>query len=251
MSTRPSIGEYLISSRSFAEYTAMFALDPGDLGGRVLDCPGGAASFTATACAQGIDAIAVDPVYATAGEELVERVHAEVQRGAAWARQRPEAYVWEQYGGPDAHTRVREESAATFAADLRAHPERYHPGSLPALPFATASADLVLSSHLLFTYADRLDRAFHLAALVEMARVARRQVRVYPLVDHTGAPLADLVAALVGDLAAGGVRARVQEVDYEFQRGARHVLVLDPARTAPIPAGPRTGDRAADAPGEA
>ena len=37
------------------------------------------------------------------------------------------------------------------------------------------------SSHLLFSYADRLDRAFHVASLRELARVGR-EVRVFPLV---------------------------------------------------------------------
>ena len=58
------IGEYLVSARSFAEYRALFGLTDGDLRGSVLDCPGGAAGFTATACARGVDARAVDPVYA-------------------------------------------------------------------------------------------------------------------------------------------------------------------------------------------
>ena len=41
------IGPYLVSARSAAEYRAMFALTDDDLRGRVLDCPGGGASFTA------------------------------------------------------------------------------------------------------------------------------------------------------------------------------------------------------------
>jgi hypothetical protein len=48
--------------------------------------------------------------------------------------------------------------------------------------------DLVLSSHLLITYADLLDAGFHLAALLEPARVGR-EACVYPLVDQDGRPL--------------------------------------------------------------
>ena len=229
---RASIGDYLITTRSFAEYTAMFALTDADLAGRVLDCPGGGASFTATACARGVDALAVDPVYATPAEQLVASLERERERGSAWMRERSEHYVWDFFADPADHARVRAESARTFAADLRAHPERYVAAALPHLPLADASVDLVLSSYLLFTYADRLDRSFHLAALVEMARVARGQVRVYPLVDQTGAALDDLVAGLITDLAGVGLHASVHEVGYEVQRGARHVLVVDhePAR---------------------
>jgi hypothetical protein len=230
---RASIGDYLISARSFAEYAAMFALTEADLRGSVVDCPGGGASFTATACARGADAVAVDPVYAVPPEQLIARLDAELERGHAWARERADAYVWAFYGDFAGHAHLRERSARLFTADLRAHPERYVPASLPALPFADASVDLMLSSHLLFTYADRLDAAFHLAALRELARIARRQVRVYPLVDQAGQAPEDLVGTLLADLTADGLRAKVVEVDYEFQRGARHMLVVD-VTNAPI-----------------
>jgi hypothetical protein len=83
----------------------------------------------------------------------------------------------------------------------------------------------VLSSHLLFTYADRLDAEFHLAALVELARVGR-DVRIYPLVDQAGGPLPDLLRTLADGLAAAGLHADAVEVDHEFQRGARSMLRL-------------------------
>jgi hypothetical protein len=220
-------GEYLISARSFVEYTAMFALTSDDLRGSVLDCPGGGASFTATACARGVEAMAIDPAYAMPPEDLSNRLALELERGAIWARERSDAYVWDFYGGPADHATLRAESAQNFVADYGAHRERYLPAALPHLPLGDAAIKLVLSSHLLFTYADRLDHTFHLAALREMARVARDQVRVYPLVDLAGRPLDELVTALVQDLESDGLRASVRAVDYEFQRGARHMLVIE------------------------
>jgi len=68
--------------------------------------------------------------------------------------------------------------------------------ALPTLPFPDRSFDLVLSSHLLFSYTDRLDVAFHLAALLELARVSRGQVRVFPLVDYNGHPQPTLLDQL-------------------------------------------------------
>ena len=62
------------------------------------------------------------------------------------------------------------------------------PASLPRLPFPGGRFDLVLSSHFLFTYADRLDLEFHRAALRELHRVARREVRVFPLLEQGGGP---------------------------------------------------------------
>jgi hypothetical protein len=83
----------------------------------------------------------------------------------------------------------------------------------------------VLSSHLLFTYADRLDAGFHLAALLELVRVGR-EVRVYPLVDQAGRPLPELLREVVDGVAAAGVTATAEPVGYEFQRGARSMLRL-------------------------
>jgi methyltransferase family protein len=221
-----SIGEYLVSTRSFAEYEAMFALTDDDLRGGVLDCPGGGASFTATACARGVDARAVDPAYAIPVDKLADRLDGELQRGAAWTAANPDRYRWDFYGDPAGHARVRAESARLFVADRTASPERYVPGSLPTLPFPDGAVDLVLSSHLLFTYADRLDADFHRAALLEMVRVSRREVRVFPLVDQAGRAQPELLDQLRTALAAAGVTAEVRGVDYEFQRGAAQLLRL-------------------------
>jgi Methyltransferase domain len=235
------IGPYLVSARSAAEYRAMFALTDDDLRGRVLDCPGGGASFTAAARAGGTAAFAVDPVYATPPRELVARLEGELARGSAWATAHAERYVWDFHGDPAGHARLRAESAAVFARDLAEHPGHHVAAALPDLPFADGAFDLVLSSHLLFTYADRLDAGFHVAALRELARVGS-EVRVYPLVDQAGRPLPDLVDDVVAELGDTGVHARVQDVPYEFQRGARSMLRLGPVPT-------RTGVRGADAPG--
>jgi hypothetical protein len=222
-----SIGDYLVSARSFAEYRAMFALTDADLGGRVLDCPGGGSSFTATARARGVDARAVDPVYALPADRLAARMAGELARGARWTEEHRDRYVWDHHGSPADHARLRAASAELFVRDLRDAPERYVPGALPHLPFRDGAVDLVLSSHLLFTYADRLDVDFHRAALLEMVRVGRGQVRVYPLVDQAGAALPGLLDALLADLAAAGVPASVRPVPYEFQRGATDMLELD------------------------
>jgi SAM-dependent methyltransferase len=224
-----SIGEYLVSSRSFDEYRAMFALTDGDLRGTVLDCPGGGAAFTAAARIHGFRAVAVDPVYALPRAELADRLAAELERGRAWAAANADRYEWEFYGDPAGHAGVRAEAAEVFTDDLLGGLRAYVAAALPALPFPDDAFDLVLSSHLLFTYADRLDAAFHRAALRELARVSRGVVRVYPLVDQAGRPLPELVERLTADLTADGLAVRVGDVGYEFQRGARQLLELSAA----------------------
>lgn len=226
-----NIGDYLISARSFEEYLAMFDLAERDLAGSILDCPGGGSSFTAAACARGAEAIAVDPAYGMPPEELARLVIAETHRGTAHSVAGAQRYTWDFYGSPAGHRALRQASAGAFAADLRDHPARYVSGALANLPFADRQFDLVLCSHLLFTYADRLDEAFHLGALLELHRVAAGQVRVFPLTDQAGRAQDELTGRLMSELDSRGVGSELRQVPYEFQRGANTMLVLEGLRT--------------------
>ncbi|MFD3596524.1 hypothetical protein ACFWU5_27725 [Nocardia sp. NPDC058640] len=221
------LGEFLVSARSLAEYRAMFQLSDDELSGRrILDCPGGAASFAAEAAELGAQVTAIDPIYATAPLELAARATPETERAVAWAHAHADRYRWDWYGSTARHATIRRAAAARFAQDLPAAPHRYLAGSLPSLPCADDSFDLALSSHLLFSYADRLDADFHLAALLELARVAPTEARVYPLLDYTGAPLHDLVDHLRTELHDKGIETALRTTGYEFHHGADTMLTL-------------------------
>ena len=205
----------------------MFALTDLDLRGDILDCPGGGASFTARAAAiDGVRAVAVDPVYATPAAELARLVMAETERGSAHTVAGADRYVWDFYGDSAGHRSLRQKSATIFAADLLANPHRYVPAALPWLPFPDRRFDLVLSSHFLFTYADRLDLARHRKALIAMHRVARGEARIFPLLDQAGRSLDALVEQLRTELGGAGIETEVRSVAYEFQRGGNQMLVL-------------------------
>ena len=68
--------------------------------------------------------------------------------------------------------------AQRFLADYEAQRlyGRYVAASLPRLPFFDATFDLVLCAHLLFTYAQRFDFDWHLAACRERARAPKKPV---------------------------------------------------------------------------
>ncbi len=171
-------------------------------------------------------AVAADLVYAMERDELARLVIAETERGTAHSVAGSDRYDWSYYGGPAGHRAMRQESARTFAADVAAHPARYVAAALPALPFADGQFDLVLSSHLLFTYADRLDLEFHRSALMELVRVAAGEARVFPLVAQGGQALNTLIGALVTGLPAVGIDVELRRVPYEFQRGGHTMMVL-------------------------
>ncbi|PKV82514.1 methyltransferase domain-containing protein [Nocardia fluminea] len=219
-------GEILVSSRSLAEYQAMFALTDDDLDRRILDCPGGAAGFTAEVSRRGGDVTACDVAYFGDGlEQVAATAVAEADRGNRYVREHADAYSWTFFADPDAHHRARRESAEHFAAHARAAPDRYVAARLPTLPFPDHTFDLVLSSHLLFSYADDLDYAFHYRSIVELARVAITEVRLFPLTPIGSSKRYPRLEQLLADLSEVGIRSRIARVDYEFQDGADEMLV--------------------------
>ena len=212
------IGNMLVSSRSLAEYRRMFALTDDDLTGRILDCPGGAASFTAEVGT----ATAADPCYALPAAEIGALTRADLLRGYRYHQANPDEYVWTFFTDPEHYLASRTASIEAFTEHFQANPERYVAASLPELPFPDRSFDLALCSHLLFAYADRLDLAFHLASILELLRVAA-EVRVFPLVPM-GLAENPTLGELITQLERMHVRAVVRPVDYEFQRGGNSML---------------------------
>jgi hypothetical protein len=202
----------------------MFDLAPDDLEGVVLDCCAGGSSFAAETDGR---VIAIDPAYALCRGDLAERVRAGLDEGDRIIDRNADRFEWGWYGSPGRRADMRRTAAELFLADLRGRPERYVAGALPHLPLSSGSVDLVLCSHLLFTWADRLDEHWHRRALAELVRVARREVRIFPVVvQGTGEPVAflDVLRAELDDL---GYRSHLRDVPYRFQRGGDQMLLIE------------------------
>jgi hypothetical protein len=214
----------LVTSRSFAEYAAMFDL-PSPLPASILDCCAGGSGFTAVAAERGVDAVALDPAYALSQEALAEHVRQSNSGGTQMVTDNADAFVWEWYGSRARRDELRAEAAEAFLAHLAAHPDRYVAGELPTLPFPDGRFALAVCSHLLFTWANRFSEAWHLDSLRELARVAA-EVRVFPLVLQANAAPIPFLASVRETLAAEGIASEIRRVPYEFQRGANEMLVL-------------------------
>lgn len=220
--------DFLTIGRTFAEYRRMLDLGPATLGERsVLDCGGGVGSFTATAAELGADAVAVDPLYGPPAAELEPGLERAVDETVDQLQDKRDRFVWEYY--PDVETRGRYLRAAyqRFLADYTHHPDRYVDGALPALPLETDAVDLAVVTNFLFLYDDRLDRSFHVDGLRELARVAREEVRVFPLVSLDQTRSAYLAPARER-LRADGVETEIRTVPYEFVPGSTEMLVVTP-----------------------
>jgi hypothetical protein len=212
--------------RRFDEYAAFFALEESDLRARgpVLDVGGGPASFTAEALAKNISVTAVDPLYAYDGALIPARFDATCEAMMAGVHRAHARFLWTYYESPEVLERTRREALEIFLADfeLGRAVGRYVAHALPNLPFADNSFGVALCSHLLFLYSETLDLTFHIAALLEMLRVAR-EVRVYPLQDLDGQPSAHLPGVITA-LRERGIAVDVAPVAYQFQKGSTHML---------------------------
>ncbi|MEU4190566.1 hypothetical protein AB0E69_01610 [Kribbella sp. NPDC026611] len=212
----------LVTSRSYAEYEAMFDLK--ELPDSVLDSCAGGASFTAEAAARGVDAIAVDPAYELEPAELVDTVRRSLPATSGIVDEHQGSFVWHWYGSPQRKDEYRIEAADRFLQDIEIAPERYIAAGLPELPFGDRRFELVLCSHLLFTWADKYDQEWHAAALRELIRVSNHEVRVFPLVmQGAGDPIPWLPELLES---LEGVTSEIRKVPYEFQAGANEMLVV-------------------------
>jgi hypothetical protein len=214
--------------RTLKEYTRFFDLNLNDLRGRsVLDCPGGASSFAAEAKRHNIHVTAVDPQYANSPTALYAKGCADLALVMDKVSRAQELFVWKYYPTVDALRTQRTVAWEGFCADFQARRSagRYLGAALPHLPFADNSFDVALSGHFLFLYGNLFPYEFHVAALRELVRVSREEVRVYPLQGLDAAPYPDLDHLRI-ELAISGIRSAVRRVSFEFQRGSTQVLVL-------------------------
>lgn len=224
---RAELGELAVTPRPLAAYRDMFLLTDDELlAGPILDCPAGGSPFGAQVRARGGEVVSVDPAYHAAPAELVGRAGADVDRIVAWQRGHPDGFDWTYLGSPQAMERLWTAALDEFAADFALDGTRYVAAALPDLPFPDRHFALSVSGFLLFVYPELLDLDDHLAALLELSRVTRGEVRVYPLHDTVGHPYARL-PELRDALRDRGIHTAIRSTgcSYAPQPGSDRMLV--------------------------
>ncbi|MSR34905.1 MAG: hypothetical protein EXS12_08970 [Phycisphaerales bacterium] len=203
--------------RLAADYQTMFGVTLESLKGkRVLDCPAGPSSFVAQACAAGVDAVGVDPLYAHGAHELRQRCQDDI----AYTVQRMAAHEG-AYSDLNLQAYADNKRAALelFLPDYEADRAgvRYINASLPTLPFANDEFDHTFSAHLLVTYSDPASGGilpnspftleWHMAAVFALMRVTRGSLHVYPTTTRTlPARRHPYIEAIVARIEAQNVR---------------------------------------------
>lgn len=194
-------------------------------GKRLLDCAAGSASFAAELGAMGVEVTACDPQYEKGGVKLANKGKCDIEYMLEQMKKADGQFDWSYYGDLENRAAYASRSLKTFVADLKNHPERYVAGSLPNLPFDDDSFDLVLCGHFLFVYDGMLDADFHLAAVRELLRVARGEVRIYPLLKANGQESL-AVAKVILAMEKEGYRTRLLPSGFEFVKGADTIMSI-------------------------
>ncbi len=212
--------------RSYQEYLAMFALSDADLQLRILGCGDGPASFNAEHTQRGGNIISIDPIYQFDTAQINNRIAETYEIVLEQLRQNQQDYLWDTIPSVEKLGEIRMTAMQLFLQDYETgkNSGRYLAGELPELPFANVQFDLALSSHFLFLYSEHLSAEFHLQALQEMLRVAN-EVRVFPLVTLTG-KTSPYLEFILKALKNQGFSTQIQQVTYQFQRGANEMLII-------------------------
>ena len=209
--------------RTMEEYLQAFALSTSDLiGKRVLDCPSGPDSFVAEVNALGCNAVGVDLVYDQSAAELEAKGRADIASCLAQMKGMPQFYPAMDF---DQYSKDKTQALELFIADYKKNRKRYFHGSLPKLPFADRSFDIVLSAHLLFVYSPleedgylksgNLDLQWHHQAVREIARVSAREIRLYPTAAMNSSPRRHrYIQPIMADLCANGWRVAFEPSQY-------------------------------------
>ncbi len=214
--------------RTYFEYMRMFGLDESAFyNGPVLDCAAGPSSFAAEAHHAGFDVTACDLLYDRSAEQLIAKGEKDIEHVFDRLDEVRHLYTWTYYRDTEEIIALRRRSLAIFSDDFAAGPaeRRYVPAQLPDLPFPDGSFSLVLCSHFLFLYGDRLDLDFHTSCLKELVRVSSGEVRIFPLQGLDARPYPHLDEVL-SFLEAENIGVETVAVPFEFQKGSNRLMRL-------------------------
>ncbi|UPK47009.1 class I SAM-dependent methyltransferase [Paenibacillus pabuli] len=224
------LAQIIFIGRTFEEYMKMFNLTEEEIKGKsILDCPGGACSFSSHAREYGADSMAADIAYEHEIDQLEVKGLQDIEHTMNQMEQVQDKYRWDDFGSIHGLKEERKRAIIDCVADMRRFPDRYVASVLPELPFADEQFDLTLSAHFLFTYADRLDANFHLQTILELLRVTKRELRIFPTADLSGKRY-EHMDELKAILEERGCIISEEKSSYEFQRGAHTMLRMVKSR---------------------
>jgi hypothetical protein len=212
--------------RSRDEYIRMFSLNRTDLKKRILGCADGPASFNAQQAEAGYEVVSVDPIYAYDHDEISERIKETCEVVYQEAELTKGNYNWVVFKNPRDLCRARKETMQRFLDDYdKGKAEgRYVDCTFPDVPEVQGSFDLALCSHFLFLYSEQVSRDVHLRTADVLMKMAK-ETRIFPINDFYGNESVYL-RPVMELMKERGYRVSIEEVDYEFRKGMKHMLKI-------------------------
>lgn len=213
----------VLLGRTLEEYRRFFGLDLEAWRGKaILDVGAGVSSFTAEARAMGLEVTAFDKIYGSPAEQIRHRCEDDLELVVGEIGRKP-VYKWNFYKTPEGMREFRARAYRAFFKDFAEQPKHYVAGELPRTAFADSQFDLTLVSYLLFVYEEQLSYKFHKETLLELLRITRGEIRVYPTVTFEAEP-SKCLERVRNDPAFENCRFEVVPTDFEFLRGSNCYL---------------------------
>jgi hypothetical protein len=215
-----------VTARGLSDYSQMFALAGDALTRRsFLNCASGASSFGAEVRSRGGHVLSADPLYGAGVDAVRQRALHNLTNCELWLGTHTDLIDWGHLGSPAAYRQAGLRSLALFAEDFVAQPDHYLAAALPGIPLSDGAVDTVVCANFLFAYADVIDAEFHVAAIIEMARVARSEVLIHPVGARDGRDIKDFTAVVTQRLSGVGLHTQTFAPAGTWLRGASTMRV--------------------------
>ena len=213
--------------RNLKEYQNMFQLSKKDLQSKILGCGDGPSSFNFEATELGGNIISIDPIYQFTKDEIQQRIYETSLVVSGQLKQNQTDFIWKNIKSVDDLIDIRLTAMSNFIKDYENGKDnkRYIYQELPKLSFLDASFDLVLSSHFLFLYSEHFDLQFHIDSILEMCRVSKNEVKIFPLLDLQNQK-SKYLKPMLDILKNRGFETKIIKTNYEFQKGANELLSI-------------------------
>ncbi len=214
--------------RNLKEYQSMFKLSKEDMQSKkILGCGDGPSSFNFEVTKLNGNITSIDPIYQFSKDEIKKRIDETSSIVSQQLKQHQNDFVWKNIKSVDELIYIRLTAMSNFIKDYDNGKKegRYIHQELPKLSFEDNSFDLVLSSHFLFLYSEHFDLQFHIDSIVEMCRVSKNEVKIFPLLDLKNQK-SKFLEPILEMLKRKGFETKIIKTDYEFQKGANELLSI-------------------------
>jgi hypothetical protein len=212
--------------RNLDEYQNMFQLSQNDITSKkILGCGDGPSSFNYEATILGGNIASIDPIYQFKKDEIQARIEETSLTIIEQITQNQDDFVWKNIKSIDELIDTRLNAMNTFIKDYNKGKDehRYIYQELPKLSFDDNSFDMVISSHFLFLYSEYFDLNFHIDSILEMCRVSKNEVKIFPIYNLQNQESKHL-KPLLEILKNKGYKTEIIKTKYEFQKGADEML---------------------------